>query len=438
MKNDWLKDSWRKFDFRQQPFWPDKNELNISISTLEQLPSLVFSGETRNLRKLLKDVEKGNSFIIQAGNCAESFNDCHGPEIHNFLRIMNFMDDILSKTFMLPVIKIGRIAGQYGKPRSADFECVNDQELPVFRGDNINSINENINDRTANPQRLIEGYFRSVATLNLIRAFTQGNYSGENYRNDWFHFPYSESITNSKLYEKYMLGMRDVMNKSSFEKLSEIYISHEALILDYETAFTRIDTTQGGYFNTSAHFLWIGERTRFLNSSHLEYVRGIENPIGIKIGPTFITSEIVKIIKDVNPNNDNGKVVLILRLGFNNINQVLKKLIDNIKEHKLNVIWMVDPMHGNTKSVNGRKVRYFDEILKETISFFDICYSESIFPGGIHLEMTSKLVTECIGGNLGVDDEELQYNYQSLVDPRLNGSQVIELLLEINKRYKKC
>ena len=438
MKNEWSKDSWRNFDLKQQPIWPNQNELNNSIKTLEKLPSIVFSGETRNLRKLLNEVEQGNSFIIQAGNCAESFEDCNGPEIHNFLRIMNFMDEILTKTLKMPIIKIGRIAGQYAKPRSSDSEIVNGKELPVFRGENINSFEDNLIARIANPNRLIEGYFRSVATLNLLRAFTQGNYSAENYRNDWFHFPYSEIITKSKLYNKYMQGMKDVMNKSSFDKVSEIYVSHEALILDYETSFTRIDTTQGGYYNTSAHFLWIGERTRYLNSAHIEYIRGIENPIGIKIGPNYITTEVIKIIKDVNPKNDKGKVVLILRLGFNNINHILKKLIDSINEHKLNVIWMVDPMHGNTKNISGRKVRFFDEILKETISFFDICYSENIFPGGIHLEMTSKLVTECIGGSLGVDNEELEYNYQSLVDPRLNGSQVVELLLEINKKYKKC
>jgi 3-deoxy-7-phosphoheptulonate synthase len=438
MTNDWEKGSWKNFDITQQPIWPDQNELNSSINALEKLPSLVYSGETRNLRRLLEEVENGNSFILQAGNCAESFDDCHGPEIHNFIRIVNFMDEILSKTFNMPIVKIGRIAGQYGKPRSSDFEIVDGQELPVFRGENINSIKENLIDRIANPHRLIEGYFHSAATLNLIRAFTSGNYSDGKFRNDWFKFPYSESLINSKLFEKYMLGIKDVIKTSSSAKVTEIFVSHEALILDYETAFTRIDSTHGGYYNTSAHFLWIGERTRYINSAHIEYIRGIENPIGIKIGPNYIPSEVIKIIKDVNPKNEKGKVVLILRFGVNNINQIFKKLIDNVKENNLNVIWMIDPMHGNNKTLNGRKVRYFDEILKESYSFFDICSSESIFPGGIHLEMTSKLVTECVGGKLGVDKGELDYNNQSLVDPRLNGSQVIELLLEINKRNKKC
>jgi 3-deoxy-7-phosphoheptulonate synthase len=309
--------------------------------------------------------------------------------------------------------------------------------MPVFRGENVNSCNANIFDRTANPNRLIEGYFRSAATLNLIRAFTQGNYSKENYRSDWFDFPYSDNVTNSNLFERYKKGMINVMSKSTTDKLSEIFISHEALILDYESAFTRIDTTTGGVYNTSAHFLWIGDRTRFLNSAHIEYIRGIENPIGIKVGPNYKASELIQIIKEINPLNESGKVLLILRFGLNDINDLLPSLIEIVRNQCLNVCWMVDPMHGNTKTVNGRKVRYFDDILSETISFFDICKLHNVSPGGIHLEMTSKLVTECIGGNLGVDKKELEYNYQSLVDPRLNGSQVIELILEINIRFKK-
>lgn len=437
MNNNWNKDSWRNLDIVQQPIWPDPDELNNSINILEQLPALVFSGETRNLRRTLIEVEKGKCFIIQAGNCAESFEDCHGPEIHNFIRIMNFMAESLNESLKLPIVKIGRIAGQYGKPRSSENEIINGQSMPVFRGENVNSSNENVRDRTANPNRLIEGYFRSVATLNLIRAFTQGNYSGESYRSDWFDFPYSENITDSDLFKRYMEGMRNVISKSSSDKLSDIYISHEALILDYESAFTRIDTTSEGYYNTSAHFLWIGDRTRFLNSAHIEYIRGIENPIGIKVGPSCNTSELIQIIKKVNLQNDSGKVVLVLRFGVNDINNLLPILIQRIMQDKLNVSWMVDPMHGNTKTVNGRKVRFFDDILSETISFFDICNMHNVSPGGIHLEMTSKLVTECIGGNLGVDKNEIEYNYESLVDPRLNGSQVIELLLEINKRFKK-
>jgi 3-deoxy-7-phosphoheptulonate synthase len=437
MNKNWHKDSWKNFDLVQQPSWPNSDELNTSLNTLEKLPALVFSGETRNLRKFLTEVEKGNSFIIQAGNCAESFDDCHGPEIHNFMRIMHFMAEILNETLKLPIVKIGRIAGQYGKPRSSNNEVINGQTMPVFRGENVNSCNANIFDRTANPNRLIEGYFRSAATLNLIRAFTQGNYSKENYRSDWFDFPYSGNVTNSNLFERYKKGMINVMSKSTTDKLSEIFISHEALILDYESAFTRIDTTTGGVYNTSAHFLWIGDRTRFLNSAHIEYIRGIENPIGIKVGPNYKASELIQIIKEINPLNESGKVLLILRFGLNDINDLLPSLIEIVRNQCLNVCWMVDPMHGNTKTVNGRKVRYFDDILSETISFFDICKLHNVSPGGIHLEMTSKLVTECIGGYLGVDKKELEYNYQSLVDPRLNGSQVIELILEINKRFKK-
>jgi 3-deoxy-7-phosphoheptulonate synthase len=429
--------SWRNFEITQQPLWPDEKKLNFVLEELKKLPSLVFSGETRNLRKLLCEVERGNAFIVQAGNCAESFNDCHGPEIHNFLRIINFMGSILEGAFQIPVVKIGRVAGQYGKPRSSDFEIIDGVKLPVFRGENVNSLKEDLSDRTPNPDRLIEGYFRSAATLNLLRAFTQGNYGSDNYRSDWFHFPYSEKIVTSELFNRYIKGMSELLLKDS-NTMSEVFISHEALILEYETAFTRLDTTEGGIYNTSAHFLWIGDRTRSLNSAHVEYISQIENPIGIKVGPGSRSDEIVEVIKKVNPKNEAGKVVLIIRYGMENLRARLGELILKIKESGLNAIWMIDPMHGNTKTISGRKVRYFNDILCETVAFFEVCSLHNVFPGGIHLEMTSSLVTECIGGNHGVDYSELEYNYQSLVDPRLNGSQVIELLFEIHKKFQKC
>lgn len=432
MNDQWSRNSWRKFTALQQPVWPDIHEYDRLLNKLKELPSLVFSGETRNLKEQLIKVSEGSAFILQAGNCAESFSECNGHEIHNYMRIMWAMTDIIEKKSGKQVIKIGRIAGQYAKPRSSDTELINDQLIPVYRGDNVNSPEPTLLDRTPNPERLLEGYYRSVATLNLIRAFNQGNYSEENYRSDWYEFPYSQEIKNSTVFKRYSEGLSKI-KFNDYEKNKGFYISHEALLLDYEEAFTRIDTTVGGYYNTSAHFLWVGDRTRGLDSAHIEYLKGIGNPIGIKIGPQFTTFEIIEIINRINPNNEMGKVILIVRFGKEKIHQLLPVLINAIKENGLNVIWMIDPMHGNTFQLNEKKVRDFSVILSEINSFFTICHSFHVVPGGVHLEITSKLVTECIGGTNGVLSSDLNTNYESKVDPRLNGSQAIELAFELSE-----
>ena len=436
MDNSWDKKSWRKFPVKQQPVWPDQESYSQIIRKLNTLPSLVFSGETRILKERLKTVNSGESFILQAGNCAESFSDCTGPAIHNFLRIFLQMSNIIETISGKKVIKIGRIAGQYSKPRSSDFEIVNGQSLPCYKGDNINEVEPTIEARTPDPKKLLEGYYNSVATLNLIRAFTQGGYSDITFISDWEEHLFSEQVSVSDEYKKFRTEISSLLkfDKES-KKISEsdvFFISHEALLLDYEEAFTRLDTIKGGMYDTSAHTIWLGDRTRQLDSGHVEYVRGINNPIGIKIGPDYSPDEIISILDKINPENEEGKIMLIIRMGKNNPRKIVP-LIEKIKELNKNVIWMCDPMHGNTFSHNGYKVRSFDDIFNEIFSFMELCNELDVTAGGVHLEITSDFVTECIGGINGLKLENVQENYITKVDPRLNAAQAIELSLKISK-----
>jgi len=441
-KSNWTKKNWRNYPITQQPPWQDKKVLNRVISELEKLPALVFSGETRSLLTKIKEVNKKKKFILQVGNCAESFSDCNGPKIHNFLRIVLQMAMIINYKSKLDVIKIGRIAGQYAKPRSSDYEIINGERIPAYRGDNINSY-EPINDlRNPNPERLKEGYFRSAATLNLIRAFIQGGYSDIENINDWKEHFFEKDINKLEYYQKLMKDIsnslenqKDILNSLS----NQIYTSHEGLILDFEEAFTRLDTVAGGYYDTSAHFIWIGERTRHFDGAHVEFARGIGNPLGIKIGPEFKSEEIINVIKRLNPDNKPGRITLIPRMGKDKIHERLPSLIDEVKYSGLDVTWICDPMHGNTFKHNGYKIRAFDDIVSEINSFFAISNDKNVVPGGVHLEITDENVTECVGGINGLGFKEISRNYATKVDPRLNAAQALELaiiigdLLENNK-----
>jgi 3-deoxy-7-phosphoheptulonate synthase len=427
MISDWSIDSWKKGVVVQQPNWPDSTDLSDVISELSTLPALVFAGETRKLKQDLEKLEENNGFILQAGNCAESFNNCNGVKIHNFLRVIMSMTSIIEQKTSKRVVKIGRIAGQYSKPRSSQNEIVAGEKMEVYRGDNINDNSANFDSRVPNPKNLIKGYFYSTATLNLIRAFTQGGYTELAYNFDWKKHQFNLNSSNTLVNEF----------KSIESKQGEIfYISHEALVLDYEQAFTRLDTIYGGYYNTSAHMLWIGDRTRFLHSAHIEYARGINNPIGIKIGPNHNAEEICEIIDLLNPENKKGKIILIIRLGLDKI-EFLNQLIDYISSKRLNVIWMSDPMHGNTKIYNGIKYRDYNEILSEFLRFLEICNLKHVYPGGVHLEITGEKVTECIGGNFdGINLDDLHLNYQSKVDPQLNALQSEEFASVISEFLK--
>ncbi|MBP6978703.1 MAG: 3-deoxy-7-phosphoheptulonate synthase [Lentimicrobiaceae bacterium] len=438
MKNAWSKCSWRNFQAQQQPEWKDVKHLNETISKLNNLPALVFSGETRRLKRELTEVNKGNSFILQVGNCAESFSDCNGPKIHNFLRIVLQMTRVIEFQANKNVVKIGRIAGQYAKPRSSDSEVLNGINFPVYRGDNVNDYSPSIEGREANADRLLEGYFRSAATLNLIRAFTQGGYGDIQNLSDWKRHFFSNEISNLEYYKNFE---RNVTNSLFFNKKKKpsisprgdlIYTSHEALLLDYEEAFARIDTTTGDYYSTSAHLLWIGDRTRQVDGAHVEFARGIGNPIGIKVGPTYSLKELIHIINKINPFNEEGKIILINRMGVKFIDSGLRPLIREVKKNKLKVIWSCDPMHGNTFSHEGYKVRSFEDIVSEIKSFFEICKEEKVVPGGIHLEITGEYVTECIGGLNGLTFSNLSDNYDTKVDPRLNAAQALEIAFIIS------
>jgi 3-deoxy-7-phosphoheptulonate synthase len=442
MEDKWTPSSWRNFPVKQQPNWPDGKHLEEVVAKLSQMPSLVFSGETRKLRQALTGVNEGNNFILQVGNCAESFSDCHGPKIHNFLRIVLQMALVIKYKTGRQVIKIGRISGQYAKPRSDDYESIDGKEIPSYRGDMVNDWTPTYEARTPNPDRLLEGYFRSAATLNLIRAFTQGGYNEIRNLRDWREHFFSKDISELPYYMKLekdltsALGKKEVVFNTTSDR-DEVFVSHEGLLLEYEEAFTRIDTTLGGYYDTSAHLIWIGNRTRQSNGAHVEFAAGIGNPIGVKVGPDCDLDDLIALIKKINPNNEGNRLVLISRMGQDRIREDLKSLIQVIKSNKLNVVWVCDPMHGNTFAHNGYKVRAFDDIAAEIRSFVKVCRDENVIPGGVHLEITAENVTECIGGINGLTLSGISDNYATKVDPRLNAAQALETAFIISESLSR-
>ena len=435
--SSWNNSSWQYFKADQQPEWIDIAALENVKSTLESLPSLVFSGETRRLKEELKEVNRGNAFILQAGDCSESFADCNGPKIHNYLRVLLQMALIISHKTNKKIIKIGRIAGQYAKPRSSNYELVDGQKIHAYRGDMVNNHFPSKECRMPDPKRLLEGYYRSAATLNLIRAFTQGGYTEIKHLNDWKVHSFANEISQMEdfieLENELSISLAEINSCTQSILNDEIYISHEGLLLDYEEAFTRIDTITGDFYNTAAHSLWIGDRTRNSSGAHAEYFSGIGNPVGIKVGSSCDLDDLVELIKKINSQNEEGKVILILRLGVKNIDKYFPKIITKIKSENLNVIWSCDPMHGNTFTYGSYKVRDIDDILIELKSFFSICKSCNVIPGGVHLEITSGHVTECIGGLSGLSLDDLASNYVSKVDPRLNAAQALETAFEFSK-----
>jgi len=440
MIDKWTTGSWRKFPIQQQPNWSDRKHFKKVISELSKLPSLVFSGETRKLRQALTGVSKGNNFILQVGNCAESFSDCHGPKIHNFLRIILQMALVLQYKTNKQIIKIGRIAGQYAKPRSNNYEYIDGKKIQSYRGEMVNSYFPTYKTRIPNPDRLLEGYFRSAATLNLIRAFTQGGYNDIQNLRDWKEHFFSKQISELPYYAKLESDLTSALeNKEiiSIQEGDQIFISHESLLLEYEEAFTRVDTTFGGNYDTSTHLPWIGNRTRQSDGAHVEFARGIGNPIGVKIGPKYNLEDILALIYKINLNNEIDKLLLISRMGYDKIKEKLIPLIREVKSRKLNVIWVCDPMHGNTFVHNNYKVRSFDDIVSEIKSFIEVCKDENVIPGGVHLEITAENVTECIGGINGLTLSNISDNYVTKVDPRLNAAQALEVAFIISESLNK-
>ena len=437
---EWKPDSWKKFEASQQPAWPDNGSLQKVLDELSELPPLVFAGEARNLTQQLAAVSRGEAFLLQAGDCAESF-DTSADSIRDRLRVILQMAVILTYYTGVPVVKVGRIAGQFAKPRSSDTETVDGLELPSFRGHMVNDINFNEDSRAANPKRLLTAYNRAAATLNLLRAFTKGGFAALSRVHQWNR----EFVAASPAGQRYEILADEIDRAVSFmracgvdgDKLSELsevdfHTSHEALILGYEEALTRQDSLTGEWYDCSAHMLWIGERTRDLDSAHVEFLRGVNNPIGCKLGPDADPKDVLTLCETLNPDKVPGRLTLISRMGSETVSEKLPPILEAVKASGHPVVWVCDPMHGNTFSTeNGHKTRDFDDILKEITGFFEAHNKVGTYPGGVHLELTGDDVTECLGGGAQLDASDLSRRYETMCDPRLNGTQSIDIAFRI-------
>ena len=437
MGNSWTPDSWKHLTAAQQPDWENSKGYTKVVSELSSYPPLVFAGEVRALKQQLGDAAQGNGFLIQGGDCAETFDDFRADSIRDKLKILLQMSVVLTYGASCNVVKLGRIAGQFAKPRSTNTETRDGIELPSYRGDAVNDINFNEESRKQNPKRLLRTYNQSAATLNLLRAFTTGGFADLNKVHVWNQEFIAQSPQGEK-YEEIANSIDDALtfmkavgitsDNTSALKLAEFFTSHEALLLGYEHALTRQDSLTEKWYNCSAHFLWIGDRTRQPNGAHVEFLSGVDNPIGIKVGPTINKEELISLCEKLNPENEWGRLTLISRMGADTVRSKLPPLIKAIKESGQKVLWVCDPMHGNTyKTTNGYKTRHFDTILEELEHFFAIHCAEKTIPGGVHFELTGDNVTECLGGAQKISDSDLKSRYETACDPRLNNEQSLEL-----------
>ena len=446
MKN-WKTNSWRKYPVKHIPKYEDDKELNMVLNKLKSSPPLVFAGETRHLKDQLANVVEGKAFLLQGGDCAESFAEFHPDNIRDTFKVILQMSLVLTYSASLPVVKLGRIAGQFSKPRSAPTEKQGEKELPSYLGDNINSIEFNEKSRRPDPKRLFRAYSQSASTLNLLRAFSNGGFADLKKVHLW-NLGYIKTSPQAKKFKELedkiadalafmeACGITPEFNRRLYTV--NFWTSHEALHLPFEESMTRIDSTTGEYHDTSAHFVWIGDRTRQIDGGHVEFCRGIENPIGIKCGPTSKAEEIAKICEKINPKNEKGKITLISRYGHEKVGKFLPKLIRGIKKEGLNVIWSCDPMHGNTLvSTTGFKTRPFNNVVNEVKNVFEVHQSEGTYAGGLHIEMTGQNVTECTGGAKNISDQDLSSRYHTHCDPRLNADQALELAFLISDEIKK-
>ena len=447
MSTEWTLESWKKFVAEQQPNWTNTKLVQKVYDEISLYPPLVFSGEVRTLKQKLADAARGNGFLIQGGDCAETFNDFKANSIRDKLKILLQMSVVLTYGASCNVIKLGRIAGQFAKPRSSDVEIRDGQILPSYRGDAVNEIEFTIDAREPNPKRLFKTYNQSAATLNLLRAFTLGGFADLNKVQLW-NQEFISSSAQGKKYKKIAKSIDDALKfmnavgisseKYSSLRMAELYTSHEALILDYEQALTRKDSISGDWYDCSAHFLWIGNRTRQIDGAHVEFLSGVKNPIGIKAGPSLTPDELVALAKKLNPANEFGRLTIITRMGADKINDYLPQLIKCAISESLNLLWICDPMHGNTyKTKNGYKTRHFDTILKEIQQFFAIHQKLGTIPGGVHFELTGDNVTECLGGAQEISDNDLKERYETACDPRLNNEQSLELAFLITELLRK-
>jgi len=447
MTEHWTPASWRSKPAKHIPSdYPDMAALSRVETDLRRMPPLVFAGEARRLKSKLADVAAGKAFLLQGGDCAESFKEFHADNIRDLFRLILQMAVILTFAGGKPVVKVGRMAGQFGKPRSSPIEVIEGVELPSYRGDNINGMEFTSEARVPDPQRLMQAYSQSSSTLNLIRAFAGGGYADLHNIHRWTLGFVADSPQGARYQEfadkisetlQFMEAIGITPDSQPTLRQVEFFTSHEGLLLGYEEAMTRVDSTSGDWYDTSAHLLWIGERTRQLDGAHVEYFRGIRNPIGIKCGPTMEGDDILRLLDVLNPTDEAGRITLYGRFGSDKIAGRLPDLVRATKASGRNVVWAIDPMHGNTLTANnGYKTRPFDRILSEVKSFIEICKAEGVHPGGVHLEMTGQNVTECLGGARAVAEGDLADRYHTHCDPRLNGEQALELAFLVAEKLK--
>ncbi|MCH7932008.1 MAG: 3-deoxy-7-phosphoheptulonate synthase class II [Proteobacteria bacterium] len=437
MAKPWTPDSWRSFPIEQQPVWPDPAALEAVESKLKSYPPLVFAGEARRLKAQLGDVAEGRAFLLQGGDCAESFAEFHPDNIRDTFRVLLQMAVVLTYGADRPVVKVGRMAGQFAKPRSSDTEIQDGVALPSYRGDIINGIEFTPEAREPDPERMIQSYLQAAATLNLLRAFAQGGYADLHQVHRWNHGFVARSPQGERYRDladrigdalAFMEACGVTSETSPQLATTNFYTSHEALLLGYERALTRVDSTTGDWYDCSAHLLWIGDRTRQLDGAHVEFLRGVGNPIGLKAGPSLDADELLRLIDVLNPDNEPGRLTLIARMGAGKVEARLPPLVRAADREGRKVVWSCDPMHGNTvKSSTGYKTRAVDRILAEVRGFFAVHQAEGTYAGGVHFEMTGQDVTECIGGAQEITESSLSDRYHTHCDPRLNASQALEL-----------
>ena len=433
----WSKNSWKSYEAKQLPAYSDENKLNSVLDSLSSMPPLIFAGETRSLKSQIYQVQKGEAFYLQGGDCAESFSELNPNTIRDTFKLILQMAVVLTYATNTPVVKLGRIGGQFAKPRSSDFEEKDGLKLPSYRGDIINSHEFTKESREPDPQRMMQAYNHSAATLNLLRAFAQGGFASLTQLNKW-NLDFANNFESTQKYKSISQKIEESIkfmnacgiNEKNTRELREtdFYTSHEALLLPYEEAFTRIDSTTGDWYNVNSHFLWVGDRTRDPDGAHIHYLSGIKNPLGLKVGPSTNIDDLKKNIEILNPENEGGRLTLIVRMGAEKIQSTFPQLLKEIDKLGLNITWVCDPMHGNTSTSNsGYKTRATENILSEIKSFFEIHKSQGSTPGGVHLELTGLNVTECVGGPDEIKDENLGDRYHTFCDPRLNVNQSLEL-----------
>lgn len=445
MSHAWSPDSWRAKPIQQQPEYPDAAHLGRVEQTLAGYPPLVFAGEARELRRQFAEVTQGRAFLLQGGDCAESFAEFSAAKIRDTFKVLLQMAIVMTFAAGCPVVKVGRMAGQFAKPRSSGEETIDGVTLPAYRGDIVNGIGFDLASRVPDPERLMQAYHQATASLNLLRAFAQGGFADLHQVHQWN----LDFIANSALAEKYhqlagrideTLAFMRAVGMDSAPQLREtsFFTAHEALLLNYEEAFVRRDSLTGRWYDCSAHMLWIGDRTRQLDSAHVEFMRGIENPIGVKVGPSMDPDELIRLIDTLNPDNDPGRLNLIVRMGADKVEAHFPRLLRKVQSEGRQVLWSSDPMHGNTiKASSGYKTRDFAQILSEVRQFFAVHQAEGTYAGGIHIEMTGQNVTECIGGSRPITEDGLSDRYHTHCDPRMNADQSLELAFMIAETLKQ-